>query len=68
MKGDLVKGRYYFHITCSKCGTDVAFMEAPSPEDEPQPKSRAVQIVCPRCQEARTYSPHEIRRGIYEGE
>lgn len=68
MVDNLIVGRHYFFITCVNCGTDIAFKDAPSPQEDEAPMVQGVKIVCPNCQTERSYPPSEVYLGKYEGE
>ena len=51
-------GRWYFVVECAKCDEAIPFLEAPSPEDEPQVKQRQIaDLKCPSCGHVGTYAP-----------
>jgi hypothetical protein len=58
-------GNWYFFVVCRnpKCQQNIIFAEAPSLEEENQPKVRGGRFACPHCNTAGTYRAHEVRRG-----
>jgi hypothetical protein len=67
--GDRAKpGKWYFFVICRKCHKDIIFAEAPSFEEEEEPKVRGVKATCPHCQTAGSaYRANEVRRGQVDG-
>jgi hypothetical protein len=54
----LEPGKYYFTVNCAKCKEQIAFAEAPSPEEKPQLKHRTISnMKCPHCGHTDRYAP-----------
>jgi len=54
--------KFYFCVMCASCGEPIPFLEAPSPEDEPKPRSRGIELACPHCRTQHTYRGNEVVR------
>jgi hypothetical protein len=58
-----VPGKWYLTVDCAKCGNDIPFAEAPSPEDQPEIKYRTIaNLRCPSCMHEGTYAPALMTR------
>jgi hypothetical protein len=42
MTNQVEPNKWYFTVDCSKCGETIPFAEAPSPEEEPEPRFQKV--------------------------
>ena len=50
--------QWYFVVECAKCGEAIPFLEARSPEEEPNVKQRTLDdLKCPTCGHSDTYAP-----------
>ncbi|MCP3386011.1 CpXC domain-containing protein [Bradyrhizobium sp. CCGUVB4N] len=50
--------QWYFVVECAKCGEAIPFLEAPSPEEEPNVKQRTIEdLKCPHCGYVGRYAP-----------
>jgi predicted RNA-binding Zn-ribbon protein involved in translation (DUF1610 family) len=47
--------KWYFVAECGQCGEQIPFAEAPSPDEEPFPKSAGVSVRCAHCGFEGTY-------------
>ena len=54
--------RWYFVVTCERCGEAIPLSLAPSPEQDPQPKMHAIQLPCPCCHLEGNYLAGQIER------
>jgi hypothetical protein len=60
----LEPGKWYFAVDCAGCGEPIPFMEAPSPEEKPDPlQSKGVaNLQCRRCGHTGSYAGLLISR------
>jgi predicted nucleic-acid-binding Zn-ribbon protein len=50
--------QWYFVVECAKCNEPIPFLEAPSPEEEPDVKQRTIDdLKCPNCGYVGRYAP-----------
>ena len=50
--------QWYFVVDCANCTEPIPFLEAPSPEEEPELTHRTISdLQCPRCEHVDTYAP-----------
>ena len=54
--------RWYFTVTCERCGETIALALAPSPEQDPDPMAHATQLPCPNCHTEGFYLTGQIER------
>jgi DNA-directed RNA polymerase subunit RPC12/RpoP len=56
--------KWYFAVDCAKCGEAIPFLEAPSPEDKPDPLTarKISNLRCPRCGHVGSYAPALMTR------
>ncbi len=55
--------KWYFVVDCAKCQEPIPFLEAPSPEENPDIKQRTIaDLKCPHCGHTDTYAPALMRR------
>jgi hypothetical protein len=54
--------RWYFVVKCEECGEIIPLAVAPSPEQEPRPKTYATLVPCPRCHVEGAYRSGQIER------
>jgi predicted RNA-binding Zn-ribbon protein involved in translation (DUF1610 family) len=54
--------KWYFTVDCSKCGETIPFAEAPSPEEEPEPRFQTIKLECPDCGTEDIYAPALMSR------
>jgi len=54
--------RWYFMVTCERCGEVIALSLAPSPEQDPHVKAHATQLPCPNCHREGFYLSNQIER------
>ena len=59
---DVEPDKWYFCAICSNCGESIPFEQAPSPEENPHPLHRRVQVDCPHCRTNATYDGSAIVR------
>ncbi len=62
MANQVEPNKWYFTVDCSKCGEDIPFAEAPSPEEESEPQFRTVKLQCPHCGAEDIYAPALMTR------
>jgi predicted nucleic-acid-binding Zn-ribbon protein len=50
--------KWYFVVDCAKCRENIPFLEAPSPEEQPDIKQRTIgDLKCPHCGHTDIYAP-----------
>jgi hypothetical protein len=50
--------QWYFVVDCARCHEAIPFIEASSPDEEPEVKQRTIgDLKCPSCGHTDTYAP-----------
>lgn len=62
MTNQVEPNKWYFTVDCSKCGETIPFAEAPSPEEEPEPRFQTIKLQCPDCGTEDIYAPALMSR------
>jgi len=57
---------WWFAVVCPSCHKHIPFAVAPSPEEEPEPKSLGWEGTCPHCGEAHSFNTAAVERVLVE--